>query len=40
MYLSNNTIIDFQLIQYADYLILSNSSFSWSAAYLNTSAKK
>ena len=40
IYLSNSTIVDFQLIQHADYLILSNSSFSWWGGFLNTKAKR
>ena len=40
MYEENTEIIDFQLIMNADYLILSNSSFSWWGAYLNNKKQK
>ena len=36
----NSEIVDFQLIQQADYLVLANSSFSWWGAYLNTTVQK
>lgn len=39
-YETNSEIIDFQLILNADNLILSNSSFSWWGAFLNTKKKK
>jgi hypothetical protein len=37
---NNSEITDFQLLMQADYLILSNSSFSWWGAYLNDRAKR
>ena len=41
VYSENNTEInDLQLLMQADYLVLSNSSFSWWGAYLNSKAKK
>lgn len=41
LYSENNTeITDLQLLMQADYLVLSNSSFSWWGAYLNTRATK
>ena len=39
-YESNNVITDFQLLLNADILIISNSSFSWWAAWLNNKANK
>lgn len=41
IYSENNTeITDLQLLMQGDYLVLSNSSFSWWGAYLNTRVKK
>ncbi len=37
---SNDSIIDFQILLNADVLCLSNSSFSWWGAYLNTKTNK
>lgn len=37
---NNDQITDFQLLMQADYLILSNSSFSWWGAWLNTRVKR
>ncbi|MBS1599288.1 MAG: alpha-1,2-fucosyltransferase [Bacteroidetes bacterium] len=41
IYSENNTeITDFQLLMQADYLVLSNSTFSWWGAYLNTKVRQ
>lgn len=39
-YENNNEIIDLQLLQHADVLCISNSSFSWWGAYLNEKPNK
>ena len=36
---NNSEIFDLQLLMQADYLVLSNSTFAWWGAYLNTNAK-
>ncbi|TDH21591.1 alpha-1,2-fucosyltransferase [Segetibacter sp. 3557_3] len=39
-YLQNAFVVDLQLIMNADYLVISNSSFSWWGAFLNTKVKQ
>ena len=40
VYIHNEDLIDFKMMQFSDHNIISNSSFSWWAAWLNNNPQK